>query len=255
MPKADRVSLFAGIKRMFSMKSLVELIKAWGKVLVIASTCAFLFMYFEDELFSISKEEINSAIVHSVSIFLWSVIGLSASTLFIAMVDIPFQIHEHTKKLRMTMQQVKDEHKDTEGKPEVKSRVRQLQMEISQRRMMSNVPDADVIITNPTHFAVALKYDVDMMGAPILLAKGGDKMAFKIREIGAEHNVPILESPALARAVYFNTDVDQEIPEGLFLAIAQVLAYIYQVDRHAKGLGDKPDKMPDFPVPDDLKQE
>jgi flagellar biosynthetic protein FlhB len=138
----------------------------------------------------------------------------------------------------MTMQQVKDEHKDTEGKPEVKSRVRQLQMEISQRRMMSNVPDADVIITNPTHFAVALKYDVDMMGAPILLAKGGDKMAFKIREIGTEHNVPILESPALARAVYFNTDVDQEIPEGLFLAIAQVLAYIYQVDRHAKGLGD-----------------
>lgn len=254
-PKADRISPLAGLKRMFSAKSLVELLKAWAKVLVIASVSVVLLNYYQEELFSISKESMRPAIIHSVTIFIWAVIGLSASTLLIALVDIPFQIHEHTKKLKMTLQQVKDEHKDTEGKPEVKGRIRQLQMEMSQRRMMSNIPDADVVITNPTHFAVALKYDVDSMGAPILLAKGADNMAFKIREIAGAHNIPILESPALARAVYFNTEVDTEIPEGLFLAIAQVLAYVYQLDRYAKGLGDKPGTMPDFPVPDDLKQE
>ena len=154
--------------------------------------------------------------------------------------------------MKMSLQEVKDEHKDTEGKPEVKQRIRRLQYEMSQRRMMQDVPDADVIITNPTHYAVALKYSSDSMQAPVLLAKGTDEVALKIREIGKAHKVPIVESPALARSVYAYTKVGKEIPEGLYIAIAQVLAYVFQLDQYFKGLGAKP-KQPVFPVPPDLR--
>jgi flagellar biosynthetic protein FlhB len=152
----------------------------------------------------------------------------------------------------MSLQEIKDEFKDTEGKPEVKGRIRQMQREAAQRRMMGAVPDADVIITNPTHYAVALKY-TGGSGAPIVVAKGIEETALKIREIAKEHNVPQMEAPPLARAIYAHTRIDDEIPEGLYVAVAQVLAYIYQVDQYAKGQGAKPERRPTMPIPKDLR--
>ncbi|MFT4812467.1 MAG: flagellar biosynthetic protein FlhB [Marinoscillum sp.] len=154
--------------------------------------------------------------------------------------------------MRMSLQEVKDEFKDTEGKPEVKGRIRQMQREAAQRRMMGAVPDADVVITNPTHYAVALKY-TGGAGAPIVVAKGIEETAFKIREIAKENNVPQMQAAPLARAIYVHTRIDDEIPEGLFVAVAQVLAYIYQIDQYAKGQGAKPDHRPTMPIPQDLR--
>ncbi len=148
---------------------------------------------------------------------------MACGLILIAAVDVPFQLWDSKQKLMMTKQEVKDEYKDSEGKPEVKSKIRQLQRQMAERRMMQQVPEADVVITNPTHFAVALKYDPAKGNAPVMLAKGGDFLALKIREIAQEHKVTLLESPALARAVYYSTEVDQEIPAGLYLAVAQVL--------------------------------
>jgi flagellar biosynthetic protein FlhB len=155
----------------------------------------------------------------------------------------------------MTKQEVRDEYKDSEGKPEVKQRIRQLQREMAERRMMQAVPQADVVITNPTHFAVALKYDPSKGSAPVLLAKGGDFTALKIREIAQEHQVMLLESPALARAVFYSTELDQEIPAGLYLAVAQVLAYVYQIRQYQAGKGKRPAPLPDLPIPPDLRRE
>lgn len=163
---------------------------------------------------------------------------MAAGLLLIAALDVPFQLWQTHKKLKMTKQEVRDEYKDSEGKPEVKQRIRQLQREVSQRRMMAAVPEADVIITNPTHYAVALKYDPDKgSAAPLLLAKGTDFIALKMREIAAEHKVQILESPELARAIYYSTELEQEIPAGLYLAVAQVLAYVFQIRQYRAGKG------------------
>ena len=167
---------------------------------------------------------------------------------------MPFQIYDHQKKLRMTKQEVKDEYKDTEGKPEVKGKIRQLQREMAQRRMMQDVPKADVVITNPTHYAVALKYDQKTMGAPVVVAKGADEVAFKIMEIARENKVEVLRTPPLTRAVYHNTDIGEEIPDGLYMAIAQVLAYVFQLRQFRKGRGPKPG-MPDFPIPPDMRRD
>jgi flagellar biosynthetic protein FlhB len=166
---------------------------------------------------------------------------------------VPYQLWDHHQKLMMTKQEIRDEYKDSEGKPEVKSRIRQLQRNIAQRRMMAAVPEADVVITNPTHFAVALKYDPQKSGAPILLAKGGDFMALKIREIAEQHKVMLLESPPLARAIYHSTDIDREIPAGLYLAVAQVLAYVYQLRQYQAGKSKRPNDLADLPIPPDLQ--
>lgn len=252
-PKFSRMNPIAGMKRMFSMKSLVELAKALGKVLVILGTTIVLLLAFQQAMFRLVDEDINAAIVHSLKLSGYATIILSAVTIAIAAIDIPFQIFEHNKKLKMTRQEVKDESKDSEGKPEVKGRIRQLQQEMAQRRMMSNVPDADVIITNPTHYAVALKYDPEKMATPIMLAKGGDHTALKIREIAKAHKVEIIESPALARAIYYTTEVDQEIPAGLYVAVAQVLAYIFQMRNYRRGKGERPVYPRRVTVPKDMQ--
>ncbi len=182
---------------------------------------------------------------------------MSAGLLLIAAADAPFQLWQTHKKMKMTKQEVRDEYKDSEGKPEVKQRIRQLQREVSQRRMMAAVPQADVIITNPTHYAVALQYDPENgNSAPLLLAKGSDFMALKIREIGAEHKIQILESAALARAIYYSTEVEHEIPAGLYLAVAQVLAYVFQIRQYHAGKGKRPDPLKtDLPIPPDLRRD
>ena len=154
---------------------------------------------------------------------------MSSATIIMAAIDVPFQRFENSKKLRMTRQQVKDEYKDSEGKPEVKSKIRQLQRELAQSRMMASIPEADVVITNPEHFSVALKYDISGSGAPVVVAKGADEVAMKIREIANLNEVPLLRSPQLARAVFFSTEINDEIPASLYLAVAQVLAFIFQM--------------------------
>ncbi|HCG79394.1 MULTISPECIES: flagellar biosynthesis protein FlhB [Thalassolituus] len=252
-PKLDRLNPLSGLKRMFSANSLVELFKAWAKVLVVGTVAWLTLLFFFQDAMRIQYESTESAIDHAITIIIWSVLALCASTALIAIVDVPWQIYSFTKKMRMSMQEIKDEYKETEGKPEVKSKVRQLQREVAQRRMMADVPEADVVITNPTHYSVALRYDAGASAAPVLLAKGSDRVALKIREIAKENNVPQMQAPPLARALYTHTKVGDEIPEGLYVAVAQVLAYIYQMDQFAKGKGPKPERKPDMPIPRDLR--
>ncbi|TRO20821.1 flagellar biosynthesis protein FlhB [Ectopseudomonas mendocina] len=254
-PKASRMNPLAGLKRMFSVHALVELLKALAKFLVILAVALVVLSVDQDDLLAIANEPVEPAILHSLKVVGWSAFWLSCGLILIAAVDVPFQLWSHKQKLMMTKQEVRDEYKDTEGKPEVKGRIRQLQREMAERRMMQAVPQADVVITNPTHFAVALKYDPEKGSAPVLLAKGGDFLALKIREIAQEYKVMVLESPALARAVYYSTELDQEIPAGLYLAVAQVLAYVYQLRQYQTGKGKRPGPLPDFPIPADLRRD
>lgn len=254
-PKFSRMNPLAGLKRMFSMKAIVELLKALGKFIIVLTVALFVLAQARAELIQIASEPLEMAIVHSLQIVAWSALWLACSLVIIAAVDVPFQIWDSKKKLKMTKQEVRDEHKDSDGKPEVKGRIRQLQREMAERRMMSAVPEADVIITNPTHFAVALKYDAENGQAPVLLAKGGDHTALKIREIANEHKIIVLESPALARAVYYSTELDQEIPAGLYLAVAQVLAYVYQLRQYHAGQAKKPSGLSDLDIPEDLRRD
>ncbi|PRA69495.1 flagellar biosynthesis protein FlhB [Pseudomonas sp. MYb187] len=254
-PKFSRMNPLAGIKRMFSMHALVELLKALAKFFVILIVAVVVLASDRDDLLSIANEPIEQAIIHSVQVVGWSALWMAAGLLLIAAVDAPFQLWQSLKKLKMTKQEVRDEYKDSEGKPEVKQRIRQLQREMSQRRMMAAVPEADVIITNPTHYAVALKYDPEKGAAPLLLAKGTDFLALKIREIGQEYNIQLLESPALARSIYYSTELEQEIPAGLYLAVAQVLAYVYQIRQYRAGKGKPPEPLKDLPIPPDLRRD
>lgn len=254
-PKFSRMNPLSGLKRMVSTHALVELLKSIAKFAITLMVALFVLQKDKNDLISIAHEPLESAIIHSIVLLGWSALWMACGLIIIAAVDVPFQIYEAHKKLMMTKQEVRDEHKDNEGRPEVKQRIRQLQREMSQRRMLSSIPKADVIITNPTHFAVALQYDPEKGGAPMLLAKGTDFLALKIREIAGEHNILILESPALARSIYYSTDLDQEIPAGLYLAVAQVLAYVYQIRQHRAGRGKRPDPLGDLPIPNDLQRD
>ena len=254
-PKFSRMNPAAGIKRMFSAKALVELLKALAKFFIILIVALLVLKSDIDDLLRIAHEPLELAVIHSLQVVAWSALWMACGLILIAAVDVPVQLWESHQKLLMTKQEVRDEHKDQEGRPEVKQRIRQVQREMSQRRMMAAIPDADVIITNPTHYAVALKYDPEKGGAPMLLAKGSDFLALKIREIGAKHNILLLESPALARSIYHSTELEQEIPAGLYLAVAQVLAYVYQIRQHRAGKGKRPDPLKDLPIPPDLRRD
>ncbi len=254
-PKFSRMNPLSGLKRMFSMKSIVELLKALGKFSIVLLVALFVLARARNELIKFASEPLEMAILHSMQVVGWSALWLACGLIVIAAIDVPFQMWDSKQKLKMTKQEVRDEYKDSEGKPEVKSRIRQLQREMAERRMMSAIPEADVIITNPTHFAVALKYDTEKGQAPILLAKGGDFLALKIREIGNEHKITLLESPALARAVYYSTELEQEIPAGLYLAVAQVLAYVYQLRQYHAGKGKRPDALKEPEIPVDLRRD
>ena len=253
-PKPNRMDPMKGLGRMFSMRSLIELVKAIAKVGLVMAVAILILNIRTEDLLAIAEESAVPAMEHVLWTLGWSFFVLACATIVIAMIDVPFQIFDHQKKLRMTKQEVKDEYKDTEGKPEVKGKIRQLQREMAQRRMMQDVPTADVVITNPTHYAVALKYDPDSMGAPMVVAKGNDETAFKIMEVAREYKIEILRTPPLARAVYHNSDIGDEIPDGLYMAIAQVLAYVFQLRQFRKGRGPKPG-MPDLPIPSDLRRD
>jgi len=254
-PKGERISPLAGIKRMFAMRALVELLKTIAKFLLVATLSLVILDWMTDDLLALGKQDIIPAMASGLQIVGWAVLGMSATMILISLIDVPFQISSHAKKLKMTMQEVKDEMKNTEGKPEVKSRIRQLQYDMAQGRMMSAVPEADVVITNPEHYAVALRYNSDNMGAPVLVAKGADLIAFKIREIAKAHDIPVLQAAPLARAVFHSTELEQEIPAGLYIAVAQVLAYIFQLQSFQKRKGPRPGPMPDLPIPEELQRD
>ncbi|WP_022962792.1 flagellar biosynthesis protein FlhB [Halopseudomonas pelagia] len=254
-PKFSRMNPFAGLKRMFSVKALVELLKALAKFLVVLVTALTVLNLFQDQMLTLDRQPLPDAIAHSGKIIGTALLILACSLILIAAVDIPFQLWDNKQKMKMTKQEVKDEYKDSEGKPEVKSRIRQLQREMAERRMMGEVPKADVVITNPTHFAVALKYDPIKSGAPIVIAKGADFTALRIREVAAEHDIIVLESPPLARAVFYSTELDQQIPAGLYLAVAQVLAYVFQLRQYRAGQGKRPGPMPKPDIPEDLRKD
>jgi len=236
MPRLDRINPLAGLKRMFSMKSLVELFKAIAKFLLVAVVAIAVLAFFQPDLLQMGKQSISAAIVQASQVILWASLFLAAVTILIAALDVPYQQYEHRKQLKMTRQEIKDEMKDSEGRPEVKGRIRQLQRQMANARMMSDVPEADVVITNPEHYAVALRYSTESggSGAPVLVAKGADQIAFKIREIADYHEVPIIQSAVLARAIFYTTEIEQEIPEKLYLAVAQILAFIHQVRARAR---------------------
>ena len=205
-PKFSRIDPVQGLKRMFSLNALVELLKSIAKVLVVGAVSYFIIRSAEMEMLGLSHEELQPAIQHSLLIVGWSVLAVCCSMILIVLIDVPFQIFDHSNKLKMTRQEVKDEMKDSEGKPEVKGRIRQLQREMAQRRMMEAVPQADVVITNPEHFSIALKYDVEGGGAPIVVAKGVDFLAIKIREVANANDIMIMAAPPLARAMYSSCD-------------------------------------------------
>jgi len=253
-PKASRLSPLAGFKRMFGVQAAVELLKSIMKFFVVFIMAFLLLKGLFGQILGLSLETIPTNFGHSVNLLLWMFFALALSTGLIVIVDAPYQVWNHNRQLKMTKQEIKDEHKNTEGNPEIKGRIKRTQYEMSQRRMMADVPNSDVIITNPTHFSIALKYDPIAGGAPILLAKGVDEMAMHIRTIAKEHNIEIIQSAALARSLYYTAEVGEDIPEELFAAVAQVLAFIFQLNEHKKGRGKVPTPIAkELPIPDDFK--
>ena len=207
-----------------------------------------------DEILGLSRESIPINFVHAVQLLLGMFMTLTISLIIIAVIDAPYQVWNHTKQLKMTKQEIKDEYKTSEGSPENKGRIKRTQYEMSQRRMMADVANSDVIITNPSHFSVALQYDPVIGGAPVLIAKGADEMALHIRTIAKEHAIEIVQSPGLARSLFYTAEVGDDIPEELFAAVAQVLAFIFQLNEHRKGRARKPIPVAkNLPIPDDFK--
>jgi flagellar biosynthetic protein FlhB len=250
-PKFEKLNPLSGIKRMVSAQALMELLKALAKFsLVLLVAVAFIYLVF-GELISLGMEAEKQALAHAAKIIIEAFIVVSLALIVVAIVDVPFQIYQHQNKLKMTKQEVKEEYKQQEGNPEVKARIRRIQMEMSQKRMMQKVPEADVVITNPTHFAIALAYKPKEMSAPIVLAMGADFQALQIRTMAAEHDIAIIEAPALARALYYNAEIDRPIPDGLFRAVAAVLAYVFSL-REGRQASFDPTSL--F-IPPELKQE
>jgi flagellar biosynthetic protein FlhB len=240
LPKLSKMNPLSGLKRMVGMQSWIELIKSILKVTLVAGMAVYLIQSSKQDLIQLSLDVYPQNIFHALGVLLDFVFLISCSLLIVVAIDIPFQIWQHANQLKMTKQEVKDEYKETEGKPEVKGRIRMLQREAAQRRMMSDVPQADVIITNPEHFSVALRYKQGKDKAPMVVAKGVDHLAMKIREVAREHNIMIVPAPALARALYHTTELEQEIPDSLFIAVAQVLAYVFQLKQYRKRGGQRP---------------
>ena len=184
----------------------------------------------------------------------WAFFLLTLGMVPIALFDVPYQSYKHNEQMKMTKQQVKDERKNSEGDPQVKGRIRKLQYQAATRRMMQEVPKADVVVTNPTHYSVALKYDEHGVRAPVVIAKGSDELAMHIRKIATAHDVPLIPSPMLTRAIYYTTEVDEEIPHKLFMAVAQVLAYVFQLKKYKAGKAKRPKPLArDLPIPPDMR--
>ncbi len=252
--RASKLNPVAGLKRMFGTQALMELLKSVLKVVVIGGLAYVLLQLYFQDIMALSMMSTPDDIAAAMYLLCWLFFGLCSSMLVIAAVDAPFQSWNHHKQLKMTKQEVKDEYKNSEGNPEIKGRIRSLQIQMSRRRMMEAVPKADVVVTNPTHYAVALKYEHGKFRAPVVVAKGVDEVAMYIRQIAEANKVPIVQSPALARSIYFTTELDHPIPEQLFAAVAQVLAYVYQLKVYQRGKGQRPKALAkELPIPEGFR--
>jgi flagellar biosynthetic protein FlhB len=253
--KASKLNPLAGLKRMFGMNGLVELLKALAKFFIVAAMAYFAMNIFYEEALHIDMELYPMNLFHAMDMVEWSFLIMCCALIPIAAFDVPYQAWKHNKEMKMSKQEVKDERKNSDGDPLVKSRIRRLQYQSAARRMMQEVPTADVVVTNPTHYSIALKYDKQGTKAPTVVAKGVDELAMHIRKIANAHEVPIIESPMLARAIYYSTEADHAIPEKLFMAVAQVLAYVYQLKAYKNGKGKRPKPLrKDLPIPPELRR-
>jgi flagellar biosynthetic protein FlhB len=254
VPDLKRMNPLAGFGRMFSWNSLMELLKASLKAALIGGVAVLLIWKEVDEIFGLYSQPLEAGLAHAGHLLVFSFLILVATLVLVVAADVPFQLWQYFDKLKMTKEEVKQEMKEMMGDPHVKGRIRSLQMQAARKRMMSAVPKADVIVTNPTHYAVALSYKGGM-GAPKVVAKGTGVIAQRIREIGAEHSVPIMEAPPLARALYKHAAIDSEIPSALYNAVAEVLAYIYQLSNWRQVGGAYPVPPRNLPVPPELVPE
>jgi len=247
--KFEKINPLAGLKRIFSAKGLMELLKALFKFLVLTAAAVVLFVFLLEDLLALSSRVPTQAFAESASILSGSLLVLSFAMIAIVIFDVPFELWNHNRQLKMTRREVQDELKETEGRPEVRQRIRTLQREMSQARMMEATTEADVVITNPMHFSVALKYDGTPGQAPVVVAKGRDLIALKIRTVARENDVALFEAPPLARALYASTEIGDEIPENLYVAVAKVLAYVYQL-RHSR-LDEYTPRPDDLSIPEE----
>jgi len=252
--RPGNLSPINGFKRMFGLKAMVELLKAIAKFAIVAVSTYVMLSFFMDEALHLDQELYPSNFYHAMDLIGLTFIIVCCSLIPIAAIDVPYQTHTHNEQMKMSKQEVKDERKNAEGDPQVKGRIRRLQFQASARRMMQEVPEADVVVTNPTHYSVALKYDEHGVRAPYVVAKGSDELAMHIRKIAEGNDVMLIASPALARSIFYTTEVDEEIPEKLFQAVAQVLAYVYQLKRFKSGKGHRPKPLSkELPIPPDMR--
>jgi flagellar biosynthetic protein FlhB len=253
MPNFGKLNPMNGLGNMVSTNALVELLKAVAKTLLVGAVAWYVVMSEINAVVGLAVEPLGVATAHLAGLVARAFLIMVSALGAIALLDGPYQKWHYANKLKMTRQEVIQESKESDGNPQIKGKIRQLQREMARKRMMSNVPTADVVVTNPTHFAVALKYGEGQRGAPRVVAKGTDEVAAKIREIAKENKVALLEAPALARALYKHTDIDDEIPEALYSAVAEVLAYVYQLRAYTKGTSDHyPDRPSKLPVPPEM---
>lgn len=251
-PNLGKLNPINGMKRMFSANSLIELSKAIAKSLIVGGVGVLVIWFNRDTVMSLVTEPVNVSIPH-LGWLLWiCFIVIMLGLLLLVAIDIPWQLWHHKKQLRMTKEEVRQEAKETEGDPKIKGRIRVMQREMARRRMMAEIPTADVVVTNPTHYSVALRYEEGRMRAPVVVAKGSHFLAARIKEIAQENNVPILEAPPLARALHEHAELGQTIPEALYMAVAEVLSYIYQLRRYSREGGHRPDEPVDLQVPPHL---
>jgi flagellar biosynthesis protein FlhB len=252
MPQFSRLNPLKGFANMFSKNAAVELGKSIAKTILVAIVAYIVVSKDLDPILSLSLLPLKTSIAQVNDLMLTGFITIVSALVFIAAIDVPYQLYHYANKLKMTKEEVRQESKESDGNPEIKARIRQQQREMAKRRMMSEIPKADVVITNPTHYAVAIKYKGEGMRAPVLVAKGADAVALKIREIASDNNVLTLESPKLARALYAHTELGKEIPEALYAAVAEVLAYVFQMRIFKQDGGYRPDVPTALDVPEAL---
>jgi flagellar biosynthesis protein FlhB len=249
----SRIDPLQGIKRMFSLNSLSELVKAIMKALLIGGVIYWVVRHQQDQFFALVMQPLDRALTSFGHMLIFASIAMVVGLGMIAALDVPYQLWSYYRGLRMTKEELKQEFKEMEGDPQLKARIRSQQREMARKRMMTEVPKADVVVTNPTHFAVALKYDRERMGAPVVVAKGMNLLAARIRDLAVEHRVPVLEAPPLARALHRHTEIGDQIPARLYTAVAEVLAYVYQLGQHAAGgTPVRPEPPAAIAVPEDL---
>ncbi len=251
-PDFTRLDPFKGFGRMFSLHGLAELVKAIAKSLVIGLVVLWVVRHEQDALFALVSQSVDSGLAAFARMLLFATLATVAGLALLAAIDVPFQLWQYYSKLRMTKEEARQEAKEMEGDPQVKARIRSQQREMARRRMMAEVPKADVVVTNPTHFAVALRYDAARDGAPRVVAKGAGLVAQKIRELAARHSVPVLEAPALARALHRHADLGDSIPAALYTAVAEVMAWVYQLSAYLRQGGLPPTAPLQIAVPADL---